>query len=115
VRAASGLSILPIAPKIPGEYSFARTEFAAPIPRSSPEALAVLSGCTHCTVKINLQGKEHILGHLLQAFLSQTGLVFGRSFVPLFAIVVIAGVMLWGPWVSLAITAVAITLAMRML
>ena len=69
----------------------------------------------HCTVKVNLKGKEHTLGRLPHAFLSQTGLVFGRSFVPLFAIAVIAGVMLWGPWVSLAITVVAIILAMRLL
>jgi hypothetical protein len=50
-----------------------------------------------------------------QTFLSQTGQVFGRSFWPLFAITVIAGAMLWGPWVSLAITALAVTLALRLL
>jgi len=48
-------------------------------------------------------------------FLSQTGLAFGRSFWPLFAIVVIAGAMLWGPWVSLAITVLAVTAALRLL
>jgi hypothetical protein len=69
----------------------------------------------HRKVKVNLKGKEHTLGRLPHAFLSQTGLAFGRSFAPLFAIAVIAGAMLWGPWVSLAITAVAITLAMRLL
>jgi LytS/YehU family sensor histidine kinase len=84
--------------------------------RSQPRRAGTSSPLpVHCTVKINLKGIEHTLGHLLQAFLSHTGLVFGRSFVPLFAIAVIAGVMLWGPWVSLAITVVAIILAMGLL
>jgi hypothetical protein len=48
-------------------------------------------------------------------FLSQTGLAFGRSFWPLFAIVVIAGAMLWGPWVSLAITVAAVAAALRLI
>jgi len=50
-----------------------------------------------------------------RSFLAQTGLAIGRSFWPLFALAVIAGVMLWGPWVSLAITALAVTVAMRLL
>ena len=50
---------------------------------------------------------------LSHTFLSQTGLAFGRSFWPLFSLVVIAGAMLWGPWVSLAITVVAVTVALR--
>ena len=48
-------------------------------------------------------------------FLSRTGLAFGRSFFPLCAIAVIAGVMLWGPWVSLAVTIIAIATALRLL
>lgn len=48
-------------------------------------------------------------------FLSEIGLVFGRSFCPLFAIGVIAGAALWGPWVSLAITVLTVTVAMRWL
>jgi hypothetical protein len=68
-----------------------------------------------CTINVNLKRKERTLGRLPHAFLSQTRFAFARSFVPLFAIAVIAGVMLWGPWVSLAITAVAVTLAMRLL
>jgi len=52
---------------------------------------------------------------LSHTFLSQTGFAFGRSFWPLFAIVVIAGAMLWGPWVSLAITVLAVTAALRLL
>jgi hypothetical protein len=48
-------------------------------------------------------------------FLAQTALVFGRSFWPFFAIAIIAGAMLWGPWVSLAITAVAVAAALRLL
>jgi hypothetical protein len=51
---------------------------------------------------------------LTHAFLSQTGLLFGRSFWPLFAIAVIAGAMLWGPWVSLAITVLAVNVALRL-
>jgi hypothetical protein len=48
-------------------------------------------------------------------FLAQTALVFGRSFWPFFAIAIITGAMLWGPWVSLAITAVAVAAALRLL
>ena len=49
------------------------------------------------------------------AFLSKAGLVFGRCFFPFLAIVVIGGVVLWGPWVSLALTVCAATAAMRLL
>jgi len=44
-----------------------------------------------------------------------TGLVFGRSFFPLFALVIILGAMLWGPWVSLTFTVIAIAAALRFL
>jgi len=47
------------------------------------------------------------------AFLSRTGLVIGRSFCPLFAMVIIGGAMLWGPWISLAIVLVGLLTAMR--
>ena len=46
-------------------------------------------------------------------FLSKIGLVIGRSFGPLFAMVIILGAMLWGPWVSLAIVVVALLTAFR--
>jgi hypothetical protein len=46
-------------------------------------------------------------------FLSKTGLVIGRSFGPLFAMVIILGAMLWGPWVSLAIVVVALLTAFK--
>jgi hypothetical protein len=46
-------------------------------------------------------------------FLSKTGLVVGRSFCPLFAMVIILGAMLWGPWISLAIVVVGLLTAMR--
>lgn len=46
-------------------------------------------------------------------FLSKIGLVIGRSFGPLFALVIILGAMLWGPWVSLAIVVVALLTAFR--
>ena len=52
---------------------------------------------------------------LSHPFLSQIALTLGRSFWPLFAIVLIAGAMLWGPWVSLAITILTVTVAMRSL
>jgi hypothetical protein len=46
-------------------------------------------------------------------FLFHTGRVIGRSFFPLLAIGIIVGTTLWGPWVSLAVTALALTAAMR--
>jgi hypothetical protein len=46
-------------------------------------------------------------------FLSKIGLVIGRSFGPLFAMVIILGAMLWGPWVSLGIVVVALLTAFR--
>jgi hypothetical protein len=49
------------------------------------------------------------------SFLSQTGMALGRSFCPLFAIAVIAGAMLWGPWVSLGITVLTVIGALRYL
>jgi hypothetical protein len=42
-------------------------------------------------------------------------MVFGRSFFPLFAIAIIAGATLWGPWVSLGVTVIAIAAALRSL
>jgi hypothetical protein len=52
---------------------------------------------------------------LSPGFLSNTKLLFGRSFFPLFAITVIAGTMLWGPWVSLAVTVLAVAAALRLI
>jgi len=49
------------------------------------------------------------------ALLSRTGLFFGRSFFPLFAVTMIAGVALWGPWVSLGVIVIAIAAALRQL
>jgi hypothetical protein len=46
-------------------------------------------------------------------FLLHTGRVIGRSFFPLLAIAIIVGTMLWGPWISLAMTVVALSAAMR--
>jgi uncharacterized membrane protein YdjX (TVP38/TMEM64 family) len=48
-------------------------------------------------------------------FLPQAGLLFARSFFPLFAIAIIAGTTLWGPWVSFAVTVLAITAALRLI
>lgn len=47
--------------------------------------------------------------------LTRTGLAIGRSFFPLLAITIIVGATLWGPWVSLAMTLVAMTVALRFL
>jgi hypothetical protein len=66
-----------------------------------------------CTA--NLEGKKREMRRLSHTLLSQTGLAFGRSFWPLLAIVVIAGAMIWGPWVSLAITVVAVAAALRLI
>lgn len=55
------------------------------------------------------------MARLSNRFLLRTRLVFGRSFFPLLAIVVIAGMMLWGPWVSLALTVAAFGTALRLL
>lgn len=52
---------------------------------------------------------------LPRKFLSHSWLVIGRSFFPLFAIAIIAGATLWGPWVSLAITALAFCVELRFL
>lgn len=48
-------------------------------------------------------------------FLSRIGLVFGRSLFPLFALTIIVGATLWGPWVSLAVTVTAIAAALRLI
>jgi hypothetical protein len=52
------------------------------------------------------------LSHVCFSKIRQT---FGRSFFPIFAITVIAGAMLWGPWVSLAITVMAVAAALRLI
>jgi len=52
---------------------------------------------------------------LTRATLSRTGLALGRSFFPLFAIAIIMGATLWGPWVSLGATVIAIAAALRSL
>jgi hypothetical protein len=52
---------------------------------------------------------------LSRAVLSKTVLAFGRSFFPLFAIATIVGAALWGPWVSLGITIIAIAAVLRSL
>jgi hypothetical protein len=62
-----------------------------------------------------LSGKERKIDPLGRAFLSRASLVVGRSFFPLFAITIIAGVTIWGPWVSLTFTIIAIAAALRLL
>jgi len=52
---------------------------------------------------------------LARVLYSRTALIFGRSFFPLFAVVIILGAALWGPWVSLGVTVVAIAAALRSL
>jgi hypothetical protein len=58
-------------------------------------------------------GGNSIRAEVRGNFLSKIGLVIGRSFGPLFALVIILGAMLWGPWVSLAIVVVGLLTAMR--
>jgi hypothetical protein len=55
------------------------------------------------------------VGRLAHVFFSKTRQTLGRSFFPIFAIMVIAGAMLWGPWVSLAITVMAVAAALRLI
>jgi hypothetical protein len=62
-----------------------------------------------------LRGKERKIDRLGRTFLSQASHVIGRSFFPLFAITIIAGVTIWGPWVSLTFTIIAIAAALRLL
>jgi hypothetical protein len=42
-------------------------------------------------------------------------MVFGRAFSPLFAVAIIVGTALWGPWVSLGVTVIAIAATLRLL
>jgi hypothetical protein len=67
------------------------------------------------TPQPSLSGKEFDMRLRVRAFVSRTGLVLGRSFFPLFAIAIIAGAALWGPWVSLGVTVIAIATALRSL
>jgi hypothetical protein len=53
--------------------------------------------------------------HAANRLVSHTAAIFGRSFCPLFAITIIAGTMLWGPWATLAITVLTICAALRYL
>ena len=55
------------------------------------------------------------MGRPTHTFLLQTRLALGRSFFPLFALVIILGAALWGPWISLAVTAAAVTAALKLL
>jgi hypothetical protein len=48
-------------------------------------------------------------------FFRNSGMVFGRSFFPLVAVAVILGTALWGPWVSLGFTVIAIAVVLRLL
>jgi hypothetical protein len=64
-------------------------------------------------VAINARRGDSISAEVPGNFLSKTGLVLGRSFCPLFAMVIIGGAMLWGPWISLAIVVVGLLTAMR--
>jgi hypothetical protein len=52
---------------------------------------------------------------LPHSFFAKTGQGLGRSFFPLLAIAIIVGAMLWGPWVSLAVTALAVFAALRLI
>jgi hypothetical protein len=55
------------------------------------------------------------MDRLSHGFFSRSGVAVARSFFPLFAVAIIAGAMLWGPWISLTLTVIAIAAALRLL
>jgi hypothetical protein len=61
------------------------------------------------------KAQDNPSGGVSHGFLSRTGMFFGRAFFPLFAIAIIVGTVLWGPWVSLGVTVIAIAAALRLL
>jgi hypothetical protein len=65
--------------------------------------------------ELRLTRKESNMGRLALDFFLKTRQVLGRSFFPFFAITVILGAMLWGPWVSLAVVVVAVSAALRLI
>ncbi len=67
------------------------------------------------TPQPSLSGKELTMERLARVFVSRIALVLARSFFPLFAIAIIVGAALWGPWVSLGVTVIAIASALRSL
>lgn len=71
--------------------------------------------CSRYAAQLSLSGKERNMRPRSHVFFSNTSLALGRSFFPLFAIAVIAGAMLWGPWVSLAVVVVAVSVALRLI
>ena len=77
-------------------------------------ALTILR-CSELPPQPSLSGKELNMERLARVLSSRTALIFGRSFFPLFAIVIILGAALWGPWVSLGVTVVAIAAALRLI
>ena len=95
---------------------YAATNSAAPaIPCVGPishRALTILR-CSELAPQPSLSGKELNMARRAHGFVSRTALIFGRSFFPLSAIVIILGAALWGPWVSLGVTVVAIAVALR--
>lgn len=79
-------------------------------------ALIVL-GCSgnRQSAQFGFGRKERSMDRSFRTLLSGTLSVFGRSFFPLCAIVVIVGTALWGPWVSLGVTVLAVGAALRQL
>lgn len=63
----------------------------------------------------SLSGNELNMRSRARVFVSRITLVLARSFFPLFAIAIILGAALWGPWVSLGVTVIAIAAALRLL
>ena len=60
-----------------------------------------------------LFSKENKMDPRSHGFLLKATQVLGRSFFPLLAIVVIGGMLVWGPWISLVMTALAVAAALR--
>jgi len=86
---------------------------AIPCVGSIAHRALILLRCFRYCPQQSLSGKELNMERLARAIVSRTGLVLGRSFFPLFAIAIILGAALWGPWVSLGATVIAIAAALR--
>jgi len=76
---------------------------------------SLLPDTAHSKKSVESVEKRRNIKRPTRGFLSSTALIFGRSFFPLFAVAIILGVIVWGPWISLAVTVVAIAATLRLL
>ena len=67
-----------------------------------------LTFCFNRTIKLPVR-IGFLISHngepLMKPLTAQLGWTVGRSFIPLLAVLIILGTMLWGPWVTLLIAA----------